>query len=172
MSSGKSISTVHRWLLVDAKNMVVGRLATRLAGLLMGKHKPTFSPHLDHGDNVVVINCKDMKLTGEKYKDKRYLWHTGFPGSQRSLPPQYFAEVKGKPEEILIRAVRGMLPKNRLRDERMARLFPSKDTRIQHLDRFPEDLVKTFGLQPKPKFEVREAAPLTPVKTVSLKNIV
>ena len=170
MSSGKSVETVHRWLLVDAKNLVVGRLATNLAALLLGKHKPTFSPHLDHGDNIVVINCKEMKFTGDKYKDKRYLWHTGFPGSQRSFSPQYFAEVKGKPEEVLVRAVRGMLPKNRLRDERMARLFPSKDTKIEHLDKFPDELVKLFALAAKPKFEILESAPMTPKKDMWIKQ--
>ena len=164
MSSGKSLPTIHRWLLVDAKDMVVGRLATRLASILMGKHKPTYSPHLDHGDNVVVVNCKDLKLTGEKYTDKKYLWHTGYPGSQRSLPPKYFAEVKGRPEEVLERAVRGMLPKNRLREVRMARLFASKDSRIKQLEKFPPDLVKMFNLQPKPKFEKVEPTPMIPKK--------
>ena len=166
MSSGKSFPTIHRWLLIDGSNMVVGRLATRVAHLLMGKHKPTFSPHLDHGDNVVVINCKDLKFTGEKYTDKKYLWHTGYPGSQRSLPPKYFAEVKGRPEEVLERAVRGMLPKNRLRDERMARLFLTKDTRTKHIEKFPPELIKTFDLKPKPKFEIVEPAPMTPKKRI------
>lgn len=148
--------------------MVVGRLATRLAALLMGKHKPTFSPHLDHGDNVVVINCKDLKFTGSKYTDKKYMWHTGFPGSQRQLPPRYFAEVKGRPEEILERAVRGMLPKNRLRDVRMERLYASKDTRIQKLDKFPEELVKMFDLKPVPKFPAVEPTPMTPKRRIGI----
>ena len=168
MSSGRSWSTAHRWLLIDGSDLVVGRLATRVATLLMGKHKPTFSPHLDHGDNVIVINCKNLKFTGEKYTDKKYRRHTGFPGSQRELPPKYFAEVKGRPEETLIRAVRGMLPKYRLRDVRMDRLHATKDNRIkpEYLEKLSPEIVKAFNLQPKPKFETVEPTPMTPRKAL------
>jgi hypothetical protein len=81
-----------------------------------------------------------------------------------------FCRSKGQPEELLVRAVRGMLPKNRLRDDRMSRLFPSKDTKTKHLDKFPDEIVKLFGLEAKPKFEVLEPTPLTPKKNVWIKQ--
>ena len=166
MSSGKVIQTVHKWILIDATNEVVGRLATRLAPILVGKHKPTFSPHLDHGDNVVVYNCQGLKFTGNKYTDKKYHWHTGYPGSLRSLSPQYFAERKGRPEEILLRAVNGMLPKNKLRKDRLSRLYLSKDKCIDHIDKFPSETIKMLGLTPRPKFSVPEPAPLSKIPRI------
>lgn len=164
MSCGKSLATTHRWLLVDANNHIVGRLASRVAQILMGKHKPTYSPHLDHGDNVVVYNCQGLKLTGNKYEAKRYHWHTGYPGSLRTRSPKYFAEAKGRPEEVLLRAVNGMLPKNRLKQDRLNRLYLSKDQCIPHLDKFPKHVVEQLELQTTPKFPAKVAAPMIPVK--------
>ncbi|PID95582.1 MAG: 50S ribosomal protein L13 [Bacteroidetes bacterium] len=106
-------NTVNKkWLLVDATDEVVGRLATKVAFLLRGKHKPEFTPHVDCGDNIVIINAEKVRFTGNKLTDKEYVRHTGYPGGQRKQTPK---EVLAKhPERIIEHAVRGMLPKNRL----------------------------------------------------------
>lgn len=100
------------WLLVDAEGQTLGRLSSKVAKLLRGKHKPCFTPHADCGDNVVVINAEKIKLSGKKWSEKTYIRHTGYPGGQRSLTAQ---EMFNKGSERLVeRAVKGMLPKNKL----------------------------------------------------------
>jgi large subunit ribosomal protein L13 len=102
------------WVLIDAENQVVGRLAAKVAKLLRGKYKPSFTPHVDCGDNVIIINVEKVVLTGKKLTDKQYIRHTQYPGGQRiSTPAQW---MKTFPERILEHAVKGMLPKNRLGD--------------------------------------------------------
>ncbi len=105
--------TVNKeWLLIDATDQPLGRLAARVAMILRGKHKPDFTPHVDGGDYVVIINAEKVKLTGKKFTDKKYVRHTGYPGGQRIESP---ADVMKKdPRRLIERAVRGMLPKNRL----------------------------------------------------------
>jgi large subunit ribosomal protein L13 len=100
------------WLVIDAAGIPLGRLATRVASFLRGKHKPTFTPHLDMGDNVIVINAKNVKLTGQKLEQKVYLRYSGYMGGQKSTPMKRLYEKR--PERIVMHAVRGMLPKNRL----------------------------------------------------------
>ena len=100
------------WLLVDAENETLGRLASKVAYLLRGKHKPSFTPHLDMGDNVIVINAKKIRLTGNKLTDKVYVRHTGYPGGQRFGTPKEL--LVSKPEFIIERAVKKMLPATRL----------------------------------------------------------
>ena len=100
------------WVVIDADGQVLGRFASKVASLIRGKHKPSFTPHVDCGDNVVVINSDKIKLTGKKMTDKVYVRHTGYPGGQRFATPR---EVMQKSSTIVIeKAVRGMLPKNRL----------------------------------------------------------
>src|SRR5438876_432498 len=102
----------RRWFVLDADGVVLGRLATRAANLLRGKGKPSFTPHVDCGDFVIVINAAKVKLTGKKESDKIYHRHTGFPGGIRSVAAQ---QVRARhPERLIERAVVGMLPKNRL----------------------------------------------------------
>lgn len=110
----------RNWYLVDAKGKVLGRVATKIAELLMGKGKTTFTPSVDGGDFVVVVNAKDIVLTGKKWTQKTYYWHTGYPGGFRSVTAEKLRNEK--PEEILWQAVYGMLPKNKLRDHRINRL--------------------------------------------------
>lgn len=106
-------STVEKqWLLVDAEGQTLGRLASKVATLLRGKHKPSFTPHVDCGDNVVVINAEKIQLTGNKWDDKQYLRYTGYPGGQRSQTARELLEKK--PTSIIEKAVKGMLPKNKL----------------------------------------------------------
>ena len=100
------------WFVVDAGNEVLGRLASKVALILRGKHKPDFTPHVDCGDNVIVINAEKVKLTGKKLTDKQYIRHSGYPGGQSTTTPEdLFAK---KPEAVVERAVKGMLPKSRL----------------------------------------------------------
>ena len=106
-------STVNKeWLHIDAEGQTLGRLASEVAKLLRGKHKPNFTPHVDCGDNVIITNADKVVLTGNKWADKTYIRHTGYPGGQRSLTAQ---ELKEKnPAGVVEKAVKGMLPKNKL----------------------------------------------------------
>lgn len=101
-----------QWVVVDAEGQSLGRLASKVAILLRGKHKPSFTPHVDCGDNVIVINSEKVNLTGNKWNDKTYIRHTGYPGGQRSLSA---TEMFGKdPARLVEKSVKGMLPKNKL----------------------------------------------------------
>jgi len=102
----------RRWFVVDAQGQVLGRLASRVASILRGKHKPTFSPHLDVGDHVVVINAEKIHLTGRKLTDKVYRWHTGYIGGLREVSAGTM--LRSHPDRVIEWAVEGMLPKNRL----------------------------------------------------------
>jgi large subunit ribosomal protein L13 len=102
----------RRWYLVDAKDQVLGRLATKVARLLRGKGKPEFTPHVDCGDFVVVVNAAHVRLTGKKWTQKVYYRHTGYPGGIRTTTPEKL--VQTRPERLVRNAVEGMLPKNRL----------------------------------------------------------
>ena len=114
--------TVNKeWLLIDAEGQTLGRLATQVAVLLRGKHKTDFTPHVDCGDNVVVINAEKIVLTGNKLTDKQYVRYSGYPGGQRSRTPEEV--LRKKPEFIVEHAVKGMLPKNRLGADLFRNLF-------------------------------------------------
>lgn len=102
----------RKWFIVDAEGQVLGRLATQVASILRGKHKPSFAPHLDVGDHVVVLNAEKVHLTGHKLKDKRYRWHTGYIGGLRDVSAEHM--LKNHPERVIEWAVQGMLPKTRL----------------------------------------------------------
>jgi large subunit ribosomal protein L13 len=105
--------TVNKeWLLVDADGQTLGRLASEVAKLLRGKHKPNFTPHVDCGDNVIITNAAKINLTGKKWEAKEYIRYTGYPGGQRSLTAQELYDKS--PSRLVERAVKGMLPKNKL----------------------------------------------------------
>lgn len=105
--------TVNKeWILIDADGEILGRLATTVAAMLRGKHKTNFTPHVDCGDNVVVINAEKIELSGNKWSDKEYVRYTGYPGGQRYTPAEKM--LKKNPIGVIEHAVRGMLPKNRL----------------------------------------------------------
>jgi large subunit ribosomal protein L13 len=109
------------WVVVDATNMVIGRLSSRVAKLLRGKHKPNFTPHLDCGDNVIVINAEKVKLTGKKWSDRVMFSHSGYPGGQKETTP---AEMFAKdPARLVQHAVKGMLPKNKLGRKLLRNLY-------------------------------------------------
>lgn len=119
--SANSATVQKDWLLIDATDQVVGRLAARIAIVLRGKHKPYYTPHVDCGDNVVVINAEKVIFTGDKLDSKEYIRHSGYPGGQRKRTA---SEVLTKfPERVLEHAVKGMLPKNRLGSELFRNLY-------------------------------------------------
>jgi large subunit ribosomal protein L13 len=106
-------ATVNKeWVIVDAQNEVVGRLCARIAMALRGKHKPCYTPHVDCGDNVIVINADKVRFTGNKWAEKEYVRHTGYPGGQRVITAENL--MRKNPVAIVEKAVKGMLPKNRL----------------------------------------------------------
>ncbi len=105
-------TVAKEWVMIDAQGEVLGRLSSQVAKILRGKNKPGFTPHVDCGDNVIVINADKVKLTGNKLTDKVYVRHTGYPGGQRFTTPAEY--LKRKPEFLIEKAVKGMLPKNRL----------------------------------------------------------
>ena len=105
-------SVEHEWHLVDANDQVVGRLATRIAMILMGKHRPTYTPHVDTGDYVVVVNAEKVRFTGRKMDQQKYFHYTGYPGGLRERPVREV--LSDKPEDVVYLAVRRMLPKTRL----------------------------------------------------------
>lgn len=118
--SAKPKEITHDWYVVDASDQVLGRLASLIAVYLMGKHKPLFTAHLDCGDNVVVINAAKIRVTGNKLEDKKYYHHSGYPGG---IKETNLADLLTRdPAEVIRHAVRGMLPKNRLLDDHLARL--------------------------------------------------
>ncbi len=116
----KTAETKHEWFIVDAAGQRLGTLAVHVARALSGKHKPTWTPHIDDGDHVVVINAAQIELGGKKWDDKLYRRHSGYPGG---LHTRTAREIHAKhPERLIEAAVRGMLPTNRLRSEQLRRL--------------------------------------------------
>lgn len=110
--SANSVTADKQWVLVDAEGQTLGRLASKVAKLIRGKHKPNYTPHVDCGDNVIVINAEKIILSGQKMDEKTYIRHTGYPGGQRSLLAKQVMEKR--PERLVEKAIKGMLPKNRL----------------------------------------------------------
>lgn len=110
--SANKATVTKEWVLVDAEGQTLGRLSSKVAKILRGKYKPDFTPHVDCGDNVIVINAEKINLTGKKWDAKEYIRHTGYPGGQRSLTAsELFTKA---PERLVEKAVKGMLPKNKL----------------------------------------------------------
>ena len=111
------------WLLIDAENEVLGRLAAKVAKLLRGKYKPSYTPHVDCGDNVIIINADKVVFTGNKMTDKIYLRYTGYPGGQRETTPAAILAKPNGAEKLMKRVVKGMLPKNRLGAKLLSNLY-------------------------------------------------
>ncbi len=128
----------HKWYVVDAENQVVGRLCSRIASILRGKHKPTYTPHADTGDYVIVINADKVRFTGKKWEQKEYKDFSHWPGGQKSTPAE--ALLEKDPRRIIERGVRGMLPKNRLGRQIFKRLFVYAGPTHKHEAQKPEAL--------------------------------
>jgi large subunit ribosomal protein L13 len=132
-------ATVNKnWVVIDAKDEILGRLASKVAYLLRGKHKPEFTPHVDCGDNVIILNADKVRLTGNKMIEKQYVRHTGYPGGQRFTNPETL--LKKKPEAVIEKAVKGMLPKNRLGAELFRNLYVYTGDKHPHEAQTPEIL--------------------------------
>jgi large subunit ribosomal protein L13 len=116
----KASEIERQWLVVDADGQTLGRLATRVARLLTGKHKPTYSTHIDTGDHVIVINAEKIKVTGDKLESKYYYRHSGYPGGLREEKMSHLLERR--PEEVVRRAVKGMVPHTRLGTQQLRKL--------------------------------------------------
>lgn len=127
--------TTRRWHVVNADGVVLGRLATRVATLLRGKHKPDFTTHLDVGDGVIVINAEKVRLTGRKAQRKTVYRHTGYPGGLRSV--QLGTLLRAKPEQVVTDAVRGMLPQTRLGERMIRRLRVYRGAEHKHMAQKP-----------------------------------
>ncbi|MFM6973249.1 MAG: 50S ribosomal protein L13 [Alphaproteobacteria bacterium] len=128
---------VKKWWLIDAEDLVVGRLSTIIANLLRGKHKTTFTPNIDCGDNVIVINADKIKFTGKKYAEKLYYWHTGFPGGIKDRTAREILEGK-HPERILEYAVSRMISRGPLQRDLMVKLHIYKGSEHRHQAQQPE----------------------------------
>ncbi|GAA5977050.1 hypothetical protein JCM11641_001286 [Rhodosporidiobolus odoratus] len=142
-SSTTALAYARTWRGVDAEGKVLGRMATRIAIVLMGKHKPIYDQANDCGDYVVVTNAKKVAVTGRKADQKLYRHHTQFPGGLKEIP--YKTMLERKPEEIIRRAVSGMLPKNRLRAKRLERLFIFPDAENPYEANLLKDYSAEFG---------------------------
>ena len=135
--------TVNKeWVIIDAENQILGRLSSIAAKFLRGKYKTNFTPHVDCGDNVIILNAEKIQMTGKKWTDKQYVRHTGYPGGQRVRTPQELL-VK-KPTAVVERAIKGMLPKNRLGSQLFRNLFVYAGTEHPHEAQKPKtiDLTK------------------------------
>jgi len=119
--SANKATVQKEWVVVDATDLVLGRMGSKVAKLLRGKYKPSFTPHVDCGDNVIIINAEKVQLTGNKWNDRVYLRYTGYPGGQREITP---AKLMAKdPEKLIKKVVKGMLPKNKLGDKLLGNLY-------------------------------------------------
>ena len=136
--SANNATVEKEWYIIDAKDVVLGRLASVVAMVLRGKHKPSFTPHVDCGDNVIVINADKITLTGSKMTDKQYVRHTGYPGGQRKQTPEDL--LSKKPEAVVEKAVRGMLPKSRLGNAIFKNLFVYAADSHPHEAQQPKEL--------------------------------
>ncbi len=128
----------RQWWLVDAEGKTLGRLATRVAGILRGKHKPMYTPHLDVGDYVVVINAEKVALTGRKADQKTYFRHSGYMGSEKHIP--FRRMIERHPDRVFELAVRGMLPKNKLGQHMRKKLKVYSGTAHPHQSQQPQEL--------------------------------
>ena len=138
--SANKATVDKQWVLIDAEGQTLGRLASKVAILLRGKHKPNFTPHVDCGDNVIVINSEKINLSGNKWNDKSYIRHTGYPGGQRSLTvTEMFAK---DPARLVEKSVKGMLPKNKLG----AALFRNLDVVVGAAHKHEAQQPKTINL--------------------------
>ena len=136
--SAKKSEVERTWYVVDAQTAVVGRLCTKIAMVLRGKHKPSFTPHCDTGDYVIVVNADKVRFSGNKMAKKEYISYTGYPGGQRKRTAQEMLEKK--PIDIIEKAVRGMIPKNRLGRQVIKKLYVYTGPEHPHAAQQPQEL--------------------------------
>jgi len=136
--SANAATVKKEWILIDAEGETLGRLSSEVAKIIRGKYKPDYTPHADAGDYVIVINAEKIQMTGNKWTDKQYIRHTGYPGGQRSITPAEL--IKKFPERIIEKAVKGMLPKNRLGSKLFTNLFVYAGPDHKHEAQKPREL--------------------------------
>ena len=136
--SANQATVTKEWVVVDATDQVVGRLGAKVAKLLRGKYKPTFTPHVDCGDNVIIINADKVKFTGKKMTDKIYLSYTGYPGGQREITPARLMAKPNGADKLMRRVVKGMLPKNRLGAKLLGNLYIYAGSEHKHEAQMPK----------------------------------
>lgn len=141
--SAKPTDIARTWYVVDAQGVTLGRLATIVASRLMGKHKPGYTAHMDTGDNVVVINASQIKVTGNKLETKKYYRHSGYPGGIKETGMDELMQTA--PQRVIEIAVKGMLPKNKLQDPRMKRLKVYATAEHPHAPQAPVELTVKGG---------------------------
>ena len=134
----KKEAVVRKWYVVDATGVTLGRLASQVASVIRGKHKPTFTPNVDMGDYVIVINTDKVVLTGNKLEDKMYTYHTGYVGGLKQIP--YKTMMANKSDVVVFEAVKGMLPKNKLGKQMLKKLRVFKGAEHDHAAQKPEVL--------------------------------
>jgi large subunit ribosomal protein L13 len=134
----KIAETERKWFLIDAQDQVLGRIASEVAYLLKGKHKPAYSPHMDSGDHVVVVNADKIRVTGKKAAQKRYTRYTGYPGGLRAIG--YSDAFRAQPAKVFLHAVQGMLPKNHLGKQMLNKLRIYTGPEHPHIAQKPESL--------------------------------
>ncbi|MBU83134.1 MAG: 50S ribosomal protein L13 [Flammeovirgaceae bacterium] len=132
-------SIVKNWFVANADGKTLGRFSSEVAKILRGKHKASYTPHMDCGDYVIVINSDNIKLTGNKWRDKKYISHSGYPGGQKIINPLDLKEKKSS-KFIVEKAVRGMLPKNRLGRQLFRNLFVYEDSKHPHDGQKPKEI--------------------------------
>ena len=134
-------ATVNKeWIVVDATDQVLGRFAAKVAKLLRGKYKPNFTPHVDCGDNVIVINADKVVLTGKKWTDRVYLRYTGHPGGQREITPAQMMQKPNGAERLMKKVVKGMLPKTKLGDRLLGNLYVYDGAEHPHQAQTPKTI--------------------------------
>lgn len=134
-------ATVNKeWIVVDATDQVLGRFAAKVAKLLRGKYKPNFTPHVDCGDNVIVINADKVVLTGKKWTDRVYLRYTGYPGGQREITPAQMMQKPNGAEKLMKKVVKGMLPKTKLGDRLLGNLYVYDGAEHPHQAQTPKTI--------------------------------
>jgi len=136
--SANKATVTKEWVVVDATDQVLGRMGSKVAKLLRGKYKPNFTPHVDCGDNVIIINADKVKITGNKATDRVYYRYTGYPGGQRETTPGKLLEKS--PDKLLRKVVRGMLPKNRLGDAIIGNLYVYTGDEHKHQAQQPKQI--------------------------------
>ena len=147
--SAKPSEVERKWYVIDAEGVVLGRLASVIAMRLRGKHKPSFTPHIDCGDNIIVVNAEKVRLTGNKLIDKKYYWHTGYPGGIRHINAETALNGK-RPEFVVKKAVERMISRNPLGRRQMRKLFVYAGPDHPHAAQQPEPL-DVAAMNPKNK---------------------
>ncbi len=140
MAKGETVE--RNWYVVDAENMVLGRLSSQVAAILRGKHKPTYTPHVDTGDHVIIINAAKVRLTGNKLDQKKHIHHTGYPGGIREVT--YRTLLAKKPEFAVYESIRRMMPKGPLGDQMLKKLRVYAGSEHKNAAQKPETLVLKY----------------------------